>query len=641
MEALCPVRAQASSSSSLFVFRLSSMADNRTTLEETSKNGFTQPTDDENNGADNRQNVSDNNQEDLHTDREYDAGYSPGYSGNTSVGTKAPDSDTVHTHVRLRKPKRKGLKRPATCTKSKKRKATMPPKSRTPRKRKRENSSSSSSSSDSDSSSSSCSDSDSQSSSSSQTWKMTKTEDMNAWKLPKKLAKSFARNLQEHYTDAELKDNILEECPPPKNIPPTPSLDSTTETYLGEVKATYAIANDNALARLSSKIRDITGPLSRVWDMCHRGKMNKIKSKMAKEKLDQSMVLISQAMSAITFHRRRAVLTSIAKNRDRAHRWVKDKYRTQLVGSTKELFGSEFHKSVQKDARSVELSTIRYMQMQAKGKSMPFRKGSTARQRQPSSTVEHGKAAQTSTRGSRGKSSKTNPHFQHNAETSESSKHTPSHTGTAKPIKKVPPNGGETEAFSPTMGKAHKRPMYSRLDKGLQNSTAGNTLPIKNSEQIRHNRRTRCNSIERGVQHVGNGCDSEGKSHKGGNHKQCLHKGEKRKRSVQADSKPKATKLLYTPRKVQNGNIKKCERSTATRRSHDKNRSKTCILLGEHCTREQEVPQIHLERNSVRVHLSCVRLGTGAQGIYETVKSSHNYSAENKHQNSDIHRRHV
>ncbi len=116
------------------------------------------------------------------------------------------------------------------------------------------------------------------------------------------------------------------------------------------------------------------------------------------------MVLVSQAMSAVTFHRRRAVLTSIAKI-ERAHRWVKEKYKAQLSGSTKELFGTEFHKSVQEDARSVELSTMRYMQMQARGKTAPFRRGSTTRQKQPSSMVEHTKAAQTSTRGSRGNNS--------------------------------------------------------------------------------------------------------------------------------------------------------------------------------------------------------------------------------------------
>ena len=137
MEALCPVSAQASSSSSLFVFRLSSMAENQTTLEKTSKNGFTHPTDDENNSADNNKSLSDNTQEDFLTDHGDDARYSPGYSGNTSVGTKAPDSDTAHTYVRPHKPKKKELKRPISCTKPKKRKATMPPKSRTPRKRKR------------------------------------------------------------------------------------------------------------------------------------------------------------------------------------------------------------------------------------------------------------------------------------------------------------------------------------------------------------------------------------------------------------------------------------------------------------------------------------------------------------------------
>ena len=210
---------------------------------------------------------------------------------------------------------------------------------------------------------------------------MTKSEDMNSWKLPKRLAKSFNKHLSEHYTDTDLKDNILEDFPPPKNIPPTPCLDSTMETYLGEAKAPFVAVNDKSLARISSEIRDITRPLSRVWDSCHKGKYNKLKSKFVKEKIDQSMVLISQAVSAVTFHRRRSVLTSLAKNKERAQRWLKEKYNKPLKETTPDLFGTEFLKAVQKDARSVDLSTIRYLQMQSKQKFTPFRGGSTVRSR--------------------------------------------------------------------------------------------------------------------------------------------------------------------------------------------------------------------------------------------------------------------
>ena len=148
---------------------------------------------------------------------------------------------------------------------------------------------------------------------------MTKSEDRNSWKLPKKLAKSFSQSMKEHYTDIDLRDNILEGSPPPKNIPSTPCLDSTMETYLGEAKAPFTAVNDKALARISSKIRDVTGPLGRLWKTCHKGQVNKRKQKFIKKKLDQSMVLLAQAVSAIIFHRRRAILTSISRNKERAH----------------------------------------------------------------------------------------------------------------------------------------------------------------------------------------------------------------------------------------------------------------------------------------------------------------------------------
>ena len=61
--------------------------------------------------------------------------------------------------------------------------------------------------------------------------------------------------------------------------------------------------------------------------------------------------------------------------------------------------------------------------------------------------MENAKSAQTSTRGSRGKNSKTNTHFQNNTEILESNKHTPSHTRATEPINTAPPNGGRLKNF--------------------------------------------------------------------------------------------------------------------------------------------------------------------------------------------------
>ncbi len=157
-----------------------------------------------------------------------------------------------------------------------------------------------------------------------------------------------------------------------------------------------------------------------------------------------------------------------------AQRLLKEKYNKPLKEATPDLFGTEFLKAVQKDARSVDLSTIRYLQMQSKQKFTPFRGGSTVRSRHSSNTVEHTKAAQTSTRGSKGKSStknEKNTHLQHRAKASTKDTCPPSNLGPNKPNNNIPTNGGETETFPPTMGETNKRPADFRLGQGLQNST--------------------------------------------------------------------------------------------------------------------------------------------------------------------------
>lgn len=169
----------------------------------------------------------------------------------------------------------------------------MPPISRKPKKRKNHFSSFSDSS-------ASCTDGESSSSSSenertSNTWKMTKAEDVNSWKLPRKLDKCFTGN-QEHYTDAGLKDNILEACQSPKTYLPPHTLKVSSNVPWG------------GKGHICQNLRH-TGPLSCGW-----------------------MMVVCHAMSAVTFHRRRAVLTSIAKNRKRAHRWDRQR-ETQLYTS--------------------------------------------------------------------------------------------------------------------------------------------------------------------------------------------------------------------------------------------------------------------------------------------------------------------
>ena len=138
-----------------------------------------------------------------------------------------------------------------------KRKAKMPAKSGRNKKRRRSFSSTSSSSESSSSSHSDSSDTDSSSTEEeNSTWQMTKSDDLNAWKLPKKLAKTFAKNLNEHFTDEDINANILEENTVAKNIPQIPQLDSIMETYLGNNQMGYVAVNDKAKIIVKNHIKN-------------------------------------------------------------------------------------------------------------------------------------------------------------------------------------------------------------------------------------------------------------------------------------------------------------------------------------------------------------------------------------------------
>ena len=395
-----------------------------------------------------------------------------------------------------------------------KRKAKMPAKSGRNKKRRRSFSSTASSSESSSSSHSDSSDTDSSSTGEeNNTWQMTKSEDLNAWKLPKKLAKTFAKNLNEHFTDEDINANILEENTVAKNIPQIPQLDSIMETYLGNNKMGYVAVNDKALSKITSKIRNITGPLSRVWKLCHK-KKSTLRTKSIRKRMDQSMILISQAMQALTFHRRRTVLASLARDKDRAQRWLKEKYRKHLQTSKPELFGSNFMKAVQHDAKSVELNTMQYLQNQSKRPKQPFRGGSTAKQR-PSrsrSHVERKRAAPMPNRGMQGKHSnknEENTHLQHTTETSEPNKCTSPSKGDVTKLKEVTPNGRKAKTLSPTMGKIDKRPNNSGMDSRIQNPTSGKTTPKSNSKTTNIKRKTTPNCNKRGSKYVGDGRNSK------------------------------------------------------------------------------------------------------------------------------------
>ncbi len=64
-----------------------------------------------------------------------------------------------------------------------------------------------------------------------------------------KLAKTFTKNINEHFADEDINLNILEENIVARNIPEIPQLDSIQETYLSNNKTRYIAVNDKDFMR--------------------------------------------------------------------------------------------------------------------------------------------------------------------------------------------------------------------------------------------------------------------------------------------------------------------------------------------------------------------------------------------------------
>ena len=105
---------------------------------------------------------------------------------------------------------------------------------------------------------------------------------------------------------------------------------------------------------------DIFGPLSKVWEAieaCTDGSVNPSQLNMAAVG-ENLRLLTGQAVNAITFHRRRAILRSLIGDDEKAASMVRKTYATQLKDNKDLLFGEKFRERVLKDAKE-EKKTLR------------------------------------------------------------------------------------------------------------------------------------------------------------------------------------------------------------------------------------------------------------------------------------------
>ena len=183
-------------------------------------------------------------------------------------------------------------------------------------------------------------------------------KERHMWSLPTQLADYFNELTREFFEDDDLRDEnglpIKEVNPVPENIQKVPKLDNFLEEDWKEKK--FLVENDNDVARVQERIRDVMGPLSKVW-LTLEGVKKDPESHIDITELvawtQQSVLLLAQASNSATYKRRIDVLKNAHGSRHAATTTIKKQSDT-LMKSGDDLFGQEFkkcNKSTLKDSK--------------------------------------------------------------------------------------------------------------------------------------------------------------------------------------------------------------------------------------------------------------------------------------------------
>ena len=179
------------------------------------------------------------------------------------------------------------------------------------------------------------------------------------FKLSKDLAKWANDQITTFTPDKTIDDEILLKNQVPTNISGVPTVDAFVEDLLKE-RGRKDVTFDASLQRLHKKIRDVFGPLSKIWEVVHAVTENLVSQKELNfnnlaELLQQTVIVLSQAINAVTFHRRRTLLRGLIGDDQKSTQWIKSTYQEQLKTSKEVLFGEGIRAQWTKDTKAKDL----------------------------------------------------------------------------------------------------------------------------------------------------------------------------------------------------------------------------------------------------------------------------------------------
>ena len=461
-------------------------------------------------------------------------------------------------------------------------------KKRSPIKRKKKKRSPSSSSSDSSSSSSQSSSSDDSDSDSHprrhKRFKIVAKGDENMWELPKSMARYANSQFREYIPDKSIEETLLSGYPVPANIQKVKRLDDFLKTLISPSTSCM----DTVLEKTQGRIRQVMGPLSKLWKELEDITKNKEPVEVPVDKfktmVEQTVLLVGQASTSVSYNRRLNVLRGLYKDPRKAKSLLKDKA-SLLNDEDESLFGKKFRAHIVETEKSrkqtIEVFSNNNNAMKLSTRK-PFRKGPSQRpngggrhffrgnrdynnNKNGGGQQRYQQPAKRQWKGSNGAASNGKFLFHPKkrgtllqrvprSDSNDRSK-TCSPNGEKFVYKRFSKgsSGREIVPFQPSLGETHPRQKHLN-NKRLQNPISGHSISVKSARTNSHVKGTGKSSRKRNNRNVGEGSHPQSKKYSGSVLEQPISGQEKRRRKSSCN-KFKEIKQVCSLRAFQNGRL--------------------------------------------------------------------------------------
>ena len=473
----------------------------------------------------------------------------------------------------------------------------------------------------------------------------------NDWELPSCLVEYIHKYMKSHVSEKDIKEKVLIENPAPTNIKPTPELDGYIRNLLQNNTKHVTLKQDRTLKLLHEKLRNVFGPLSKLWAVIDLEKDQYPEDESLEEMgkwFEQTVLLISQLFNSFSYHRRENVLQTLLSSNIKVNEILKDQSNVMDDSENKLLFGEEFESNLLKESKALKQSESLFSGLSQKPSSslsstkrLPFQKGPLFQAKNRGQGFwksSHSRFSQ-----SRGRGKKYSSYLKF----CKRDKNFPIFKSTSNGKRSLLPkldsrhqSGRKSEDVHRKLESFDSRSPNLKFCSRISDSFLVQANSIKSSTSSRIGGRGKIISGLRGSGNAPQGSNKRSRILNRSVSKLNFSCSKKGLRSKACD-KLKEVEQLHPISSLQNGKCISSEGNASAWRSDVQVRSQGCLFLSSTSQQFSEVSKISVEGKAVSVSLPMLRAGTCSKSVHKINESANSSSEKTQHKTHNIFGRHL